>query len=96
MKTELGVPPDIAANPEARELLRVFYADGMTCVLRTTFEDPAAWGIALVDVIRHVSRAYALHGRDADEVQTRILQGMKAELEGPTSPVSGGFSPPKN
>jgi hypothetical protein len=94
---ELEVPPEIAANPEARELLRVWYAGEMTCALRTTFKDPAAWGIALVDVIRHVSRAYALDdGSDPAEVQARILQGMAAELESPTSPIQGGVTPKKS
>jgi len=53
---------------------------------------PAAWGIALADVTRHLADAYhQTHGLALDESIRRIQEGMTAELSAPTDQPTGGF-----
>lgn len=80
-------PPAIAAsNPDAIEVLRVWAAPGapQQLTLRRVWKDPAAWGLLLVDVARHVSRAYAADGSDERAVLARIRSGFDAEWGNPT------------
>jgi hypothetical protein len=58
--TELPVPSAVDADPECIELLRVWAAGGKQHVSLATevWEDPAAWGIMLVDLARHIASAY--------------------------------------
>ena len=81
----LEPPPIATANPQAVEVLRVWAAPGVSqqLTLRSVWKDPAAWGLLLVDVARHVSRAYAVDGRDEKEVLARIRAGFDAEWEKP-------------
>lgn len=82
----LPVPPVAQANPAARETLRVWVSpdDGTQVVLSTTWKDPAAWGILLVDVARHAAKAYAREGHDPDEALMRIRELWDAEWSEPT------------
>jgi hypothetical protein len=79
-------PPPMAAKPDAIEILRVWAAPGVPqqLVLQTVWKDPAAWGLLLVDVARHVSRAYAADGQDEKKVLARIRAGFDAEWGNPT------------
>jgi hypothetical protein len=47
--------------------------------LRTTWKDPGAWGLLLVDIARHAARAYQREGRDPQEVLRRIRELCDAE-----------------
>lgn len=88
-KDELHPPP--AAEDDARsfELARLWLANGTPHVaLRTgVWPDPAAWGVVLVDMARHVALAYH---RSSDvtlgDAFERILVGLRAELESPAGP----------
>ncbi len=55
------------------------------------WSDPAAWGILLVDIARHVAIAYqGADGRDANVVLARVKAGFDAEWTCPTdSPLRG-------
>jgi len=79
-------PPPIAANPAAVEVLSVWAAPGspQQLTLRTAWKDPGAWGLLLVDVARHVAKAYAAEGCDSSEVLTRIRTLLDAEWSAPT------------
>jgi uncharacterized protein DUF5076 len=45
------------------------------------WEDPAAWGIMLADLARHVAASYAQDARlDPGEALERIKEGLDAEL----------------
>jgi hypothetical protein len=48
-------------------------------LLRTTWEDPAAWGLLLVDVARHATQAYARERNDPKQVIQHIRQLFDAE-----------------
>ncbi len=80
-------PPPIADNnPQAREVLRVWAAPGnpQQLTLRTTWKDAGAWGLMLVDIARHASKAYANEGQDPKAVLKRIRDLFDAEWEKPT------------
>ncbi|MEM7801843.1 MAG: DUF5076 domain-containing protein, partial [Chloroflexota bacterium] len=57
-------PPPISEDEHAHEIMRVWGGANMPVqtILNLTWEDPAAWGLLLVDIGRHVSKVYAQHG----------------------------------
>lgn len=88
---ELEPPPLATSDPGAVEILRVWAAPGspQQITLRTSWKDPGAWGLVLVDVARHVAEAYAQEGRDRQEVLKRIRELLDAEWSSPTDEPSG-------
>ena len=91
---ELAVPPIAAADPRARELVRVWAAEGSqhVSIAADTWENPAAWGIMLVDLARHVSRAYEQMGKGhAGAVLDRIREGFDAEWSQATDLPKGSI-----
>jgi hypothetical protein len=75
--------------PNATEVLRVWSAPSCNqqFVLRTSWEDPGAWGLLLVDIARHAAQAYAREGQDPGQVLDRIRALFDAEWNSPTSPA---------
>ena len=91
----LDIPPAAQRNTNSIELLRMWAVpgSGQEIILRhDAWKDPAAWGLALVDVARHVARARAQQGKDEGEVFRRIVAGIRAELEAPTDKSTGRIS----
>lgn len=83
---ELGVPP-LAADAMAREALRVWTkeGDGNQFVVQPMWDDPTCWGLLLVDIARHVAKAYAaLHGRSEEQSLQQIYKGFQMEWNHPT------------
>jgi hypothetical protein len=83
----LPVPPAAESNVDSTEILRLWKVPeiGQQVILRhDAWEDPAAWGLMLADIARHVARAHAQEGQDEEEVFQRILAGFRAEIESPT------------
>ena len=80
------MPPVANDNGDAVEVLRVWAAPGnpQQLILRTTWKDPGAWGLLLVDVARHAAEAYRVEGRDTNEVLARIRELWEAEWARPT------------
>ena len=64
------------SNGESFEVLRVWTAPGQTqeVVLKTTWKNPATWGLMLADTARHAANAYANEGHD----RWRRLRGVKS------------------
>ncbi|HEY2784813.1 MAG TPA: DUF5076 domain-containing protein [Fimbriiglobus sp.] len=85
-KNSLEVPPLADENLTAVEVLRVWAAPGapQQLTLRTTWKDPGAWGLLIVDVARHAAQAYKAEGRDPAEVLARIRELWNAEWSDPT------------
>ena len=85
-KNCLAVPPMADSNSAAIEVLRVWAASGapQQLTLRTTWNDPGAWGLLLVDVARHAAQAYEAEGRDPADVLARIRESWNAEWAFPT------------
>jgi hypothetical protein len=80
--TELSIPPSALASATAMELVRVWAAGGKQHVSLAAemWDDPASWGIILVDLARHVAGAYEqTKGLDRAKVLGRIKAGFDAE-----------------
>lgn len=88
-ENSLAVPPVANENRDAVEVLRVWAAPGnpQQVTLRTTWEDPGAWGLLLVDVAHHAALAYKAEGRDPNVVLARIRELWEAEWTRPTDNV---------
>jgi Domain of unknown function (DUF5076) len=80
-ENELSIPPRAASDDEAREVLRFWSARGRlhVTVRADAYRDPAAWGIVLADLARHVSNAYALEGHARADALARFRAGFDAE-----------------
>jgi len=90
---ELPIPESALSSSRAIELLRVWAAGGkqhVTIAAEVFGKDPACWGIMLVDLAKHVSRAYEQSGKmDESEALKRIRQGFDAEWSVPTDTPTG-------
>ena len=83
---EQPLPPDVMTREDAVEILRVFVLDGgLSMAFQRAFEEPDMWGLLLVDIARHASRAYAREsGYTEDEALARIVEMFEAEINRPT------------
>jgi hypothetical protein len=91
-KGGLTIPPDAAKDTKAVELARVWAAGGKQHVaLRAdVWSDPAAWGIMLADLARHVARALEqTQGQPQAKTLARIRAGFDAEWTSPTDRPTG-------
>jgi hypothetical protein len=89
---QLPIPPEAAQDFRAIELLRVWASMGKQHVSLATglWEDPASWGIMLVDLARHVANAYSeSKGTNYHEVLARLKEGFDAEWEDQTDEPTG-------
>lgn len=87
---ELVIPESIQKSLGALEVLRVWIADDKNhiCIRTGVWDDPAAWGLMLADLARHVARMLEQEeGRDADATLRRIIEGLEAELSQPTDEI---------
>src|SRR3954464_1410195 len=84
------LPPDVMDREDAIEILRAFVLDGgLSIAFARAFEEPDMWGLLLVDVARHASRAYARESAyTEEEALARILEMFEAEIARPTDPGS--------
>lgn len=92
---ELPIPAAAESDAKARELVRVWAAGGRQHVSLATglWNDPAAWGIMLVDLARHVARVYEqTQELDPAETLNRIKSGFDAEWESATDKPQGGLT----
>lgn len=91
-ESELLIPPAAASSPKARELVRVWAADGAMHVSLATglWQDPASWGIMLVDLMKHLSGAYEqTENISFEHCLKRIKEGFDAEWTQATSTPTG-------
>ena len=91
---ELPIPTAATHSSSARELLRVWAAQGAQHVSIATglWADPGAWGIVLADLARHVSRAYEQSGGpDSAAALSRIQKAMAAEFGHATDEPKGNL-----
>jgi hypothetical protein len=92
---QLLIPDAAKKAAKSFEVLRVWLAnEGQHVSLRVgVWNDPAAWGILLADLARHVANSYEKDG-GLDRLKTlqRIKAAMNAELVSPTDESSGQIS----
>jgi hypothetical protein len=90
--TELPIPQNVRSDKKAIEILRVWISNNSQQVSLATdiWDDPAAWGIMLVDLARHVANAYEqTKGKNKISVLARIREGFDVEWESPTDDPKG-------
>jgi hypothetical protein len=91
-KDELAPPPAAAGDAKSFEIARLWVADGAQyAALRTdVWPDPAAWGIVLAELARHVALAYqSKDGHELEDALERLLAGFYAEIEAPSDLTTG-------
>ncbi len=84
---QLDVPDGVTFDPKAAEVLRAWVAGGgLTVALSPlAFERIGVWGILLVDVARHVARAWEAEGKGTFSSNLEAINQMfKAEIKKPT------------
>jgi hypothetical protein len=89
---ELTIPGSAKTDPKSFEILRVWVADrGQHVSLKAdVWKDPAAWGLMLADLTRHVANAYYQDaGLDQNQTIQRIKAVLDAELRSPTDEPTG-------
>ena len=89
MPKNLRLPDSVLEDPDAEEILRVWITgDAQRFALNPdAWEDPASWGLLLVDLARHAAQAIATkHGTNAEVVLARIKEGFDVEWSNPTGP----------
>jgi hypothetical protein len=92
---ELKVPPTASQDREARECLRAWVVDGglEVALHPQVWPQPAYWGIALADIVRHLALAYEqAEGRNPEQTASEILTLLLAEFQSPTDQPVGGFA----
>jgi hypothetical protein len=89
---QLLIPDAAKGDQRSFELLRVWVANkGQHVSLRAgVWKDPAAWGIMLADLAKHVANSYQQgSGLDRSDTLQRIKTALDAELASPTDKPSG-------
>lgn len=83
---ELPIPSRAEADPNARELVRVWAAMGSQHVALATnvWRDPAAWGIMLADLAQHIVNAHCQTDDERSAFLVRLKSGFDAEWKTPT------------
>lgn len=92
---ELAIPPAARDDERSFEIVRVWStAQGLSVVLKSeVWKDPAAYGIMLADLARHIANAFRqVDGRDTSATLGRILEGLNAELDSPTDTPTGALN----
>lgn len=95
---QLPIPPIANDDPRAIELIRIWAAQGKQHVSIATklWDDPASWGIMLVDLAKHIADAYSeTHSYEVHETLHRLREGFDAEWNKATDLPSGEFLDPK-
>ena len=94
---QLKTPDSVAADAEAVEIIRMWWAQGEPVMaVKPAFDDPAKFGEMLAIAARHMAHGYAVrHGHDERQAYNRILQGMSDVIKAnntrtvaePTGPI---------
>lgn len=88
MPEKLPLPQAVLTAPDIREILSVWVGkDGhLEFVIRSDqWSDPAAWGILLVDLARHVAEACGGGNENASgQALARVRAGFDVEWEAPS------------
>jgi hypothetical protein len=83
----LPVPQVVSESKDAQEAIRVWALEGKQIVSIDTalWSDPAAWGLMLMDLARHISNSCASGDeRTYENALRRVLEGFDAERRNPT------------
>ena len=84
MSKALLIPDAVNLDENAAEVIRAWVASGQLhiSIAAGLWQDPAAWGIVLVDLARHVARSYEVAANISyEQALTRIKAGFVAEWD---------------
>ena len=88
---QLGIPPGPLTDTDAVEVARIWSSGGRQYFVLDVAkfgDDPAAWGICALDLMKHAARAFQeLDGRSKEEAYKRVLPGFAVEMQHPTEPL---------
>ena len=77
----------MSSNSDSILSVSLIPSGGQEFRLQTTWSEPGAWGILLVDIARHVAQAYSNEGYDFENALFQIKAGFDAEWLSPTDSV---------
>ncbi|MDP3403057.1 MAG: DUF5076 domain-containing protein [Brevundimonas sp.] len=82
---QLTVPDSVASDPEAVELMRLWFSRGEPVMsIMPAFEKPGTYGELLAIAARNIAYVYHVQkGLDEEATYRLILSGLKQSLEGP-------------
>ncbi len=83
---ELAIPASVYGDPNPREIFRAWAAhEEFHTIFNPRFwDDPTDWGVFLVDMARHVARAYEQEGVcPSDIALEKIRSGFNVEWDHP-------------
>lgn len=81
------MPPAARTDVQSFEVARLWIADGgpRVALRADVWDDPAAWGLLLADMARHIAIAYQQSGgHDVADALERVLVGFRTEFESQT------------
>jgi hypothetical protein len=83
----LELPPELTGDEESYEVARLWITNnGPATIAIDASIEPFAFGLLMVDTIRHAGRAYsAQHGVPEEEALREIWAGLDAERDQPTT-----------
>lgn len=81
----LKTPDSVAADPEAVEVLRIWWSKGEPVMsIKPAFNDPRQFGQVLAMAAQHMAHGYNVrHGHDEKQAYNKILAGISDVLNGP-------------
>ena len=93
-RNELDIPEKARKDKGSAELMRVWVTppDGAIHVVVKTgvWPDPAAYGIVLADLARHIANGFnQTQGMNVDVAVKRVVEGFSAEIGSPTDVPTG-------
>jgi len=82
---QLTVPDSVAADPDAVELMRLWWSGGEPVMaIKPAFQDPGDYGKVLAIAARNIAYVYhATKGADEDVTYRQVLSGLETALGGP-------------
>jgi hypothetical protein len=89
---QLSIPESAVRDAKAVEILRVWAAGGRqhVSIAAGLWDDPANWGIMLVDLARHIANAYEqARGMAGQAALERLRSGFDAEWDSSTDRPTG-------
>lgn len=87
---QLPLPEELLRDAAARELARIWFSEERQTLLidASVIDEPAAWGLFALDLMKHAARAYAQRGGiSKEDAYKRMLAMFAAEMQNPTEPL---------
>jgi recombination DNA repair RAD52 pathway protein len=97
-RNELSIPEKVRGDKSAAELIRAWVTangDVHVTIKTDVWQDPAAYGIVLADLARHIANGFnQSQGKDVDDALRRVVEGFSAEVVSPTDTPTGQIQQP--